>query len=95
MKSIKDIVEDKSNEICENTSQYEVYRVVDQYFKEVAAPAIQEWMIGEYSEVLQSWLEECAFPEFGELLKKECFGDPDYSRISEGLIKKIKTYAFR
>ena len=95
MKSLKDIVEDKSNEICENTSQYEVYRVMDQYFKEVAAPAIQKWMISEYSKTLQSWLEEEALPQFEEELKNECFGDPDYSRISKGLIQKIKTYAFR
>lgn len=95
MKSIKDIVEDKSSEICENTSEYEVYRIVDKYFKEVAAPAIQKWISHEYSNVLQSWLEEEALPEFEEALKNECFGDPDYSRISEGLVKKIKTYAFR
>jgi len=94
MKSLKDIIEDKSKVIDINTSEYGV-KVVDKYFKEIAAPAIEEWMTSEYSKVLQSWLEECAFPEFEELLKKECFGDPDYSRISEGLIKKIKTYTFR
>ena len=95
MKSLKDIIEDKPKKFCNNTSEYEIYNIVDQYFKEVAVPAIREWIIDEYSKTLQSWLEEEALPQFEEELKNECFGDPDYSRISKGLIQKIKTYAFR
>jgi len=71
------------------------YSLIHNYMKDVGTPALKEWVMSEYSKYVQGWLEECAFPEFEDKLKGECFGDKDYSINSKSNNIKLKTNNFR
>ena len=72
-----------------------VYSLIHNYMKDVGMPALQEWIMGEYSKCIQDWIEEEAFPSFEDKLKGEGFGDIDYSINSNSNNTKLKTNNFR
>lgn len=93
MKSINDLLKIYYDQLDDNKQN--VYSLIHNYMKDVGMPALQEWIMGEYSKCIQDWIEEEAFPLFEDKLKGECFGDIDYSINSNNNNIKLKTNNFR